>query len=155
MIAMPCTSHPRLHVRHSCRTPPPPPPLPKRGPATGARAGALQGGGGGEGGGGWEDLPRKIFKNEAKSCILSEKRGGGSSGTQEPIQGTCLSYASVLSDTTLQPLTGRCTHCFFSFLNSIMIDAPSMSLFRCATLAMSTNVGARSMFSTICLTLEK
>ena len=54
-----------------------------------ACAGALQGGipGG---------LSRKIFsKNEAESCILTEKRGV--LGTQEPIRGTRLLQRAILS----------------------------------------------------------
>ena len=50
---------------------------------TGACAGALQGGGGSGG-----PAPGKFSKNEAKSCILSEKRGVP--GTQEPIRRTRL-----------------------------------------------------------------
>ena len=46
----------------------------------------------GGGGGGPEASPGKFSTNEAKSCILSEKRGRGVLGTQEPIRGTRLHY---------------------------------------------------------------
>ena len=51
-----------------------------------------------KGGGGSGGVPRgKFSKNEAKSCILSEKKGGGVvPGTQEPIRGTRLSNDQLL-----------------------------------------------------------